>query len=128
MHGDHYQALGVPPNAGRAEIRAAYLRLMRDHHPDRRPHDAAAAERARQLNVAYAVLRDNGKRAHYDRLRVGRYANAPDAVRRVITPPAQAAAYSAEGHAYRRAFHRACLRIGGGVFTLGLLLLFALSA
>lgn len=43
---DHYQVLGVSPQADRDEIRAAYLQLMRAHHPDHRPDSNAGRSTA----------------------------------------------------------------------------------
>ena len=68
----HYETLGVPPEASTKEIRKAYLRRARALHPDRqlgRPErEARAAEQAmRQVNAAWTVLSDVGKRAEYDR-------------------------------------------------------------
>jgi hypothetical protein len=69
---DYYAVLGVSPAASRDEIRAAYRRLARRHHPDVKPtgEDAAAAnESMRQLNKAYEVLNAPEQRAAYDRQR-----------------------------------------------------------
>ncbi len=124
MHSDHYQALGVHPLASQAEIRAAYLRLMRSSHPDRRPGDHQAAEQARRANAAWEVLGDSARRASYDRLQAGARSRAP-AVRDVTVRPPQPAAYSAEGAQYRRAFHLACLRVALAVLAVGAVLLLA---
>ena len=64
---DPYEVLGVDRQAGAAEIKAAYRRLALQHHPDRNPGDHAAEERFKELSLAYAVLGDEAKRAHYDR-------------------------------------------------------------
>jgi len=74
---DYYAVLGVPATASRDEIRAAYRRLARQHHPDTNPpseDDIVANEQMRQLNAAYAVLNDPWQRAAYDR---DRWAQAP---------------------------------------------------
>ena len=74
---DYYAILGVLSTASRAEIRAAFRRLARQHHPDLNPpgvDDAAANEFMRQLNEAYKVLNDPRRRAAYDRRR---WAQAP---------------------------------------------------
>lgn len=63
--GDHYRALGVSPRATTAEIRHAYRRLARQHHPDRNPRPDGP-ERFRTLAEAYAVLTDPVRRADYD--------------------------------------------------------------
>jgi DnaJ domain len=62
----HYEVLGVAVHATADEIRQAYRRRARDHHPDTNPADAAAGERFRQVALAYQVLSDPGRRARYD--------------------------------------------------------------
>jgi molecular chaperone DnaJ len=64
---DHYQTLGVERKASGAEIKAAYRRLALRHHPDRNPGDKAAEERFKEVSLAYAVLSDEDRRAHFDR-------------------------------------------------------------
>ena len=64
---DYYETLGVPRNADEREIRRAYRRLARQHHPDVNPGDEASAERFKAINAAYEVLSDADKRAKYDR-------------------------------------------------------------
>ena len=67
---DHYQTLGVDPSASAQEIRAAYLALIKRHHPDAQRHPQAQEDvRVRELNLAYAVLRDTAKRADHDAAR-----------------------------------------------------------
>ena len=51
-----FEILGLSPTASDAEIKAAYLRLARQYHPDRfagTPYEAAAQEQMRRLNAAY---------------------------------------------------------------------------
>ncbi|HEY7928059.1 MAG TPA: J domain-containing protein [Candidatus Dormibacteraeota bacterium] len=55
--------LGLRPGAGDDEIRTAYRRLAKIHHPDRNPGDASALETFRQITDSYAALRDRGQRA-----------------------------------------------------------------
>lgn len=62
---DHYATLGVEPTAKGAEIRAAYLGLMREHHPDRNPSPEAVT-RAQAAIAAFKVLGDFDRRNHYD--------------------------------------------------------------
>ena len=64
---DYYDILGVPRSADEKEIRQAYRRLARQHHPDVNPGDDAAAERFKTINAAYEVLSDADKRDKYDR-------------------------------------------------------------
>ena len=64
---DYYDILGVPRGADEKEIRQAYRRLARQHHPDVNPGDEASAERFKSINAAYEVLSDADKRAKYDR-------------------------------------------------------------
>ncbi len=64
---DHYEVLGMDRQAKAAEIKAAYRRLALQHHPDRNPGDHAAEEKFKEISLAYAVLSDDGKRAHFDR-------------------------------------------------------------
>lgn len=67
----HYQILGVDPHASHDELRRAYHRQARRHHPDARPGaDHAVLEEARRrmarINAAWAVLGDVGRRRAYD--------------------------------------------------------------
>ena len=63
---DYYEVLGVPRTASADEIRKAYRRLARKHHPDANPADKTADGRFKALNEANAVLSDPAKRARYD--------------------------------------------------------------
>ncbi|MCI0519276.1 MAG: molecular chaperone DnaJ [Chloroflexi bacterium] len=63
---DYYEILGLPRNASSDDLKAAFRRLARQHHPDvNKGHDAE--ERFKEINEAYAVLSDPDKRAAYDR-------------------------------------------------------------
>ena len=62
---NYYQILGVSIHASREEIRDAYRKLVIKYHPDRNPNPEAA-ERIREINLAYDVLGDPGKRRKYD--------------------------------------------------------------
>jgi curved DNA-binding protein len=64
---DYYQTLGVDRNASEDDIRKAYRRLARKHHPDVNPGDPTAEERFKDINEAYQVLGDSEKRQKYDR-------------------------------------------------------------
>lgn len=65
---DYYETLGVARTASQAEIRKAFRKLAREHHPDARPGDTAAERRFKQINEAHAVLSDPEKRKRYDML------------------------------------------------------------
>jgi len=65
---DYYQTLGVGRDADEKEIKRAFRRLARQHHPDVNPGDAGAEERFKEINEAYEVLSDPEKRSKYDRL------------------------------------------------------------
>ena len=64
---DYYELLGVARNASDKEIKAAYRRLARQHHPDVTPGDRAAEERFKGVAEAFAGRSDPEKRATYDR-------------------------------------------------------------
>ncbi|HXR53866.1 MAG TPA: J domain-containing protein [Acidimicrobiales bacterium] len=64
---DLYGLLGVASNATDEEIKRAYRRKAREHHPDANAGDAAAEARFKEVSLAYEVLRDPDRRARYDR-------------------------------------------------------------
>lgn len=64
---DYYQLLGVPRGADDAAIKAAYRRLAKEHHPDRKNGCKQSEAHFKAINEAYDVLKDPQKRAAYDR-------------------------------------------------------------
>jgi DnaJ-class molecular chaperone len=65
---DYYKILGVERGADAKAIKQAYRRLARKHHPDANPGNKSAPERFKEINEAYEVLSDPGKRRRYDTL------------------------------------------------------------
>ncbi|MEO8141314.1 MAG: DnaJ domain-containing protein [Sphingomicrobium sp.] len=65
MRPDHYATLEVEPSASAAEIRAAYVKLLREHHPDRN-RSPEAVDRTKTIIAAFKVLGDFDQRSHYD--------------------------------------------------------------
>ncbi|HLO09714.1 MAG TPA: DnaJ domain-containing protein, partial [Desulfobacteria bacterium] len=68
---DYYRILGVPEGASAEEIRKAFRRLAKKHHPDVNPGDKAAESRFKEANEAHEVLSDKKKREEYDAIRQG---------------------------------------------------------
>src|SRR3954470_24876695 len=65
---DYYATLGVGKTASDKDIKQAYRKLARKHHPDVNPGDKASESRFKQINEAYEVLGDPDKRKKYDEL------------------------------------------------------------
>ncbi len=63
---DYYEVLGVRRGASDKEIKAAYRRLARKHHPDVNPNNKAAEAKFKEITEAYEVLSDPAKRGQYD--------------------------------------------------------------
>src|SRR5690349_19498063 len=73
---DYYKTLGVAKDAKADEIKKAYRRLARKHHPDVNPGDKAAEDKFKEVQEAYDVLSDDKKRKVFDRF--GYYADNLD--------------------------------------------------
>src|ERR1041385_8572659 len=63
---DYYQTLGVGREASTDEVRKAYRRLARKHHPDVNPGDKASEDRFKKVQEAYDILSDPKKKTMYD--------------------------------------------------------------
>ena len=66
---DYYTVLGVAEKASQDDVKKAYRKLAKQHHPDANPDDPRAAERFKEIGEAYAVLSDPEKRKQYDQMR-----------------------------------------------------------
>jgi molecular chaperone DnaJ len=64
---DYYTTLGVARDAGADDLKKAYRKLAMQFHPDRNPNNKDAEAKFKELNEAYDVLKDEQKRAAYDR-------------------------------------------------------------
>src|SRR3982074_3550086 len=67
MPRDHYEVRGVSRDASDDQIKKAYRNLARKYHPDRNPGDKQAEAQFKEVQDAYDVLSDKGKREQYDR-------------------------------------------------------------
>jgi curved DNA-binding protein len=65
---DYYESLGVPRNASDTDIKKAFRKLAREHHPDVAKDKKKAEEKFKEINEAYEVLSDPAKRKKYDEL------------------------------------------------------------
>ena len=66
-HPNYYEILDVSKTATQDEIRKAYKKLARKHHPDANADDPSALERFKQVQAAWAVLSDETKRSNFDK-------------------------------------------------------------
>ena len=64
---DYYTVLGVPRTASEKDLKTAYRKLARKHHPDVNPGDKRSEAQFKEIGEAYAVLSDPDKRKKYDR-------------------------------------------------------------
>src|SRR5262245_43013668 len=92
---DLYAALGVPRTATADEIKKAYRKLARKHHPDVNPGNRASEERFKAISEAYDVLGDAEKRKLYDEFGMAGVQSGFD--------PQKARAYRDEASSYQSA-------------------------
>jgi molecular chaperone DnaJ len=64
---DYYETLGVGRDASEQDLKSAFRRLAKEHHPDANPGDKGAEQKFKDLSEAYEALKDPQKRAAYDR-------------------------------------------------------------
>lgn len=64
---DYYEILGVNKGASSDEIKKSFRKLAMQYHPDRNPGDSEAEAKFKEINEAYEILKDDQKRAAYDR-------------------------------------------------------------
>jgi len=64
---DLYELLGVLPNASQSDIKKAYRKKAKEHHPDKNPNDPGAAQKFQEMAAAYEILNDSNSREVYDK-------------------------------------------------------------
>lgn len=67
MAKDYYELLGVSRSSSASDIKKAYLKLAKEYHPDRNPGNAEAEKKFKEISQAYDILKDEQKKAAYDR-------------------------------------------------------------
>ncbi|WP_043434455.1 DnaJ domain-containing protein, partial [Arthrobacter sp. I3] len=66
---DFYKILGVAKDASDADIKKAYRKLARQHHPDTNAGNVASEKKFKDISEAYSVLSDPDERQQYDAIR-----------------------------------------------------------
>lgn len=67
MQIDFYQVLEISRDASESMIKQSYRRLVLRYHPDLNPENPSAESKIREINLAYEILGDVGKKTKYDR-------------------------------------------------------------
>ena len=91
---DYYETLGVGRDASAEQLKKAYRGLAMKFHPDRNPGDKTAEQKFKEISEAYDVLKDDQKRAAYDRFGHAAFENGHGAAERAAastSPPGAAA-------------------------------------
>ena len=84
----YYDVLGLARTASPEEVKGAYRKLAKEHHPDRNPGSNGADHKFKEINEAYEILKDPNRRAAYDRFGHAAFENgAGRGGRRVSTSP-----------------------------------------
>lgn len=73
---DYYKVLGVSESAGEDQIKSAYRKLAKQHHPDANPGNKSAEEKFKEISEAYYVLSDKKKRSEYDAFKKSGFSGA----------------------------------------------------
>jgi DnaJ-class molecular chaperone len=73
---DYYKILGVSSKASDDEIKKAFRKLAREHHPDANPNNKASEAKFKEFSEAYETLGDSEKRKQYDAMRANPFAGA----------------------------------------------------
>src|SRR5262249_9187644 len=63
----YYEVLGLARSASVEELKSAYRKLAKEHHPDRNPDNHGAEQKFKEISEAYEILKDPNRRAAYDR-------------------------------------------------------------
>ena len=101
---DPYEVLGVAKNASAKDIKSAYRKLAKKHHPDQNPDDPKAKDRFAAANQAYEIVGDEKNRAAFDRGEIDadgkpRFQGFEGAPGAAIRSPASAASSAGPGGA-----------------------------
>lgn len=97
MTQSYYEILGVGEKATQEEIKAAYLRLAKQYHPDKNQGDPEAEQRFQQIAEAYTALKDPGSRLLYDKTGQTHQPKIEDDVRELLLAAFQSALIEDEG-------------------------------
>ena len=100
---DYYEVLGVTRTATQEEIKKGYRRMAMKYHPDRNKGDKHAEEKFKQVGEAYEVLKDEQKRAAYDRYGRSAFNEPQKATRQRLRFPPGASAQPAADPVQKRA-------------------------